>query len=71
MDVLINKQYKSYNYISRYSSFPIYYNTLDNRYVYGTTSHLKKDISYTLYKVKARDTIDSIALSFYNNPTYY
>ena len=71
MDILKNKQYKSYRKLSRYTTFPIYYHTLDNKYVYGTTSHLGQDISYTLYKVKNNDTWDSIALEAYNNPVYY
>lgn len=71
MDLLINKQYKPYSYLSRYSSFPFYYHTIDNKYIYGTTSHLNKDIPYTLYKVLKNDTLDSIALYFYNNPTYF
>lgn len=71
MDVLKNKQYKSYDKLSRYTTFPIYYHTIDNKYVYGTTNHLLKNITYTLYKVKKNDTWDSIALEAYNNPVYY
>ena len=71
MSVLINKQYKNYNYFSRYTSFPFYYHTIDKKYVYGTTSQLSTDIPYVLYKVKLYDTLDSIALDYYNNPTLY
>lgn len=71
MDILKDRQFKTYDYVSRYSSFPFYYNTQDRKYVYGTTSQLNQDITYILYKVKARDTLDSIALDYYNNPTFF
>lgn len=71
MDVLSNKTYKEYATLSRYSSFPVYYNNLWEKYVTGTTSYLDDTTAYTLYKVVRGDTYDSIALAFYNNPTYY
>lgn len=71
MNILDSKQYKSYNYFSRYSNFPFYYNTLDKKYIYGTTSQLSQDTPYVIYKIKANDTLDSIALQYYNNPTLY
>ena len=70
MDVLKDKQYKNYDRLSRYSSFPIYYNTLDDKYCNGTISYLSDETDYTLYSVKHGDTYDSIALDYYNNPTY-
>lgn len=69
--VLKDKQYKSYNYLSRYSSFPYYYHSLDRKYIYGTTSQLVSSIPYVLYISKFGDTWDSIALDFYNNPSLY
>jgi hypothetical protein len=71
MDVLTNKKYKRYDSISRYTTFPIYYNTLDDKYVYGTTSYLIKNIPYSRYRVNRNDTWDSIALEFYGNPVLY
>ena len=71
MDVLTHKQYKQYNYISRYSISPIYYHTLDDKYLVGRDKCLKDDTLYQTYKVLQGDTYDSIALRFYNNPTYY
>jgi hypothetical protein len=71
MDTLINKSYKTYNYFSRYASYPYYYHTLDKKYIYSTTTSMNKNSTYTLYKVKKNDTIDSIALRMYNNPTFY
>ena len=71
MDVLKDKKYRSYDKLSRYSIFPYYYHTLDDKYIYGTTSHLSDDNLYTLYTVKQNDTWDKIALDAYNNPVYY
>lgn len=71
MDRLTDKSYRNYDYLSRYSSFPFYYDTEDERYIYGTTAQLKKDVSYVLHKVKPNDTWDSLALKYYNNPTLY
>ena len=71
MKVLENKTYKTYDRISRYTRFPYYYNKLDNKYIYGTTAHLKNYSYYILHLCKATDTLDSLALEYYNNPTYY
>lgn len=71
MEVLKDKSYKDYDYMSRYNGFPYYYNTLDKKYVYGTTSNLRDSIVFTLYEVKYGDTYDSIALDFYNTPLYF
>lgn len=71
MEILKNKSYKTYDYFSRYTSFPYYYNTLDKKYIYGTTSQLNDDTAYQAYTVKRGDSYDSIALYFYNNPTYW
>lgn len=71
MDILQDKAYKEYNYISRYAPFPYYYNRLDDKYIYGITGHIRKDISFVLHIAKYRDTFDSLALKYYGNPTYY
>ena len=71
MDVLKNKSYKQYETMSRYSPFPYYYHSLDDRFTYGMDAHLKDDTPYQTYYVKRGDTIDSIALKFYNSPTKY
>lgn len=71
MKKLTNKQYREYDNFSRYSPFPIYYNTEDDKYVYGTVSHLKSDTPHLMHTVGVGDTLDSLALQYYNNPTYY
>ena len=71
MSILQNKSYKEYSYTSRYTPFPYYYHTKDNKYVSGLTAYLDDTTVYTLYTVKQGDTFDSLALYFYNNPTLY
>lgn len=71
MNVLTNKAYKDSTVMSRYTSFPYYYHSKDNKYVSGVTAYLKDTTVYTLYEVKRGDTLDSLALDFYNNPTLY
>ena len=70
-DKLKDKQYKDYYYLSRYTSFPFYYNEEDRKYVYGVTSQLNQNASYVLHKVKAHETLDTLALDYYNNPTLF
>ena len=71
MEVLSDKNYKTYDYISRYSSFPYYYTNIDNKYIYGTTSQLDVEDSYVLHRVSYNETFDSLALRYYNNPSLY
>ena len=71
MDKLQKKSYRTYDYISRYTSFPYYYDANDEKYIYGTTSNLNTNSPYTLYKVQKNDTYDSLALKFYNSPTFF
>ena len=71
MDILKDKQYKSYNYLCRYTSFPYYYNMEDLKYIYGTTAQLNNNTVYTIHIVKNGDTWDTIALDYYNNPTLF
>ena len=70
-EILTQKTYKEYDYISRYSVFPYYYNRIDNRYIYGLTAQLKKDVNFVSYVVKQGDTPDTISLYYYNSPLYY
>jgi nucleoid-associated protein YgaU len=71
MEVLSYGQYKEYKKPSRYSIFPYYYNRIDNKYVYGITAHLEDPQVFVTHVVKENDTWDSLALYYYNNPTYY
>lgn len=71
MDKVVNKAYKDYSYVSRYSAFPYYYHVADNKYIYGITAYLSDTTPYTLYTVQQGDNLDNLALKYYNNPTYY
>lgn len=71
MNVLTGKRYLNYEKLSRYSQFPYYYNTLDDKYICGTTEYLNDQTNYVQYIVKDGDTYDSISLETYGNPTYY
>lgn len=65
------KNYKDYEYISRYQSFPYYYDEKNNRYYYGLSAQLNSNTAYALYKVKAGDSYDSIASDYYGCALYY
>lgn len=71
MDVLTNKSYKDYTYTSRYAPFPYYYHTVDNKYVYGITAYLDDTTAYKMHTIKQGDTLDGLALYYYNNPTLF
>lgn len=71
MDILTNKQYISYDYRNRYTGVPNFYNTEDQREQPGITTNMKKNIAWVAHKVKQEDTLDSLALKYYNNPTYW
>ena len=71
MDVLTSKSFRTTSKLSRYTPFPYYYHTLDNKYVYGTCAYLKDSTVYTMHTVVYGETFDSLALYYYNNPTLY
>lgn len=71
MDVLTNKQYKTYSYTSRYSNIPIYFNSNDLKYVSGIVSNLNTNTAYTLHKLADSDTLDSLSLHYYGRPDLY
>ena len=71
MDCLKDKAIKSYDYTSRYSAFPYYYHTLDDKYIYGITSQLNEDTEYVLHTVVDTDTLDSLALKYYGRPDLF
>ena len=68
MNILINKQYKTYNKLSRYSVYPIYYNTLDKKFEGSITGWLDGTTPYVDHVVQE---FDSLALYYYGNPTYF
>ena len=71
MNVLKNESYYTFEYTSRYSTVPYYFHSSDQKYVYGLLSNLKKTTAYLGHKVTQADTLDNLALSYYNDPTLY
>mgnify|MGYP003291904431 CR=1 FL=1 len=70
MDILKDKIYEHYSYYSRYTPVPHYYNTIDNKRIYGVGTNVFLTTQYTSHKVIPEDTLDSLALKYYNNPTF-
>lgn len=72
MSILTSKKYKEYDKVSRYQVFPYYYHSVDDKFIYGLTAHLdNKQTAFVAHKVKEFDTLDTLALYYYNNPTYF
>lgn len=71
MRQLTGKGYREYSYTSRYTQTPYYYHKSDDKYVMGLTSYLDNTTVYKLHVVEQGDTIDNLALYYYNNPTLY
>lgn len=71
MDTMKDKVYEAYDYTCRYTTVPYYYDTLNERYVYGIGTNMIKNISFVSHKLSTEDTLDSLALKYYNNPTYW
>jgi len=71
MDTLTKKIYTKYDRTCRETNIPQYYDTLNEKYILGLGSNMKKDTEYVTHKLKNGDTLDSLALKYYNNPTYW
>lgn len=71
MDKFKNKRYGQYNYTSRYTGIPYYYDTEAKRDVYGLSKPMIKKSAWVAHKVRSEDTLDSLALKYYNNPTFW
>lgn len=71
MDTLKNKAYENFDYLSRYTNVPYYHDTIQNRDIYGIGTNLKNHTEYLTHKIKSNDTLNSLALKYYNNPTFW
>ena len=71
MDTLIKKTYASFDYLSRYADIPYYYDTLSNRQIFGIGTNMNYEAEFVTHKVKQNDTLHSLSLRYYNNPTYW
>ena len=71
MNTLKNKSYASFDYLSRYTNTPYYFDTLQEKNIFGIGTGMKTDAEYLTHKVKSNDTLNSLALKYYNNPTFW
>ena len=71
MDVLKDKQTKNYDYISRYSGLYFYYNTLDDKYIYGLGNQMKTDVQCIVHYVEPNDDLDYLANKYYGRPDFF
>ena len=71
MDTLRNKTYASFDYISRYSDTPYYYDALTDKQIFGIGTNLKDNTEFVTHIIKSNDTLNSLALKYYNNPTFW
>jgi nucleoid-associated protein YgaU len=71
MEKLTDKRSVTFDYTSRYSGVPYYYDTVKNRDVPGIGHQIDFNTSYVLHTVKADDTLDKLALDYYDNPSYW
>lgn len=71
METLKNKKYAQFDYLSRYTNTPYYFDSICGKEVYGIGTNLKKTAEYVTHQVKNNDTLNSLALKYYNNPTFW
>jgi nucleoid-associated protein YgaU len=71
MNKLTNKRAETFDYTSRYAGVPYYYDTVKKRDVYGIGQQIRTDTAYFTHTLTVGDTLDSLALTYYNNPTYW
>ena len=71
MKKLTNKRYNSFDYTCRYSTVPYFYDTEKQSDVFGIGSQINFQTAFVSHAVKPEDTLDSLALTYYNNPTYW
>lgn len=71
MEKLINKRYHNFDYTSRYTPVPYYYDTEKQEEVYGIGLQMSNKTAFVSHRVKPEDTLDALALTYYNNPTYW
>ena len=71
MNDLRNKKFNQFSYTSRYTSVPYFYNKRLGREWYGIGEQMLKNNSWVAHKVTSHDSLDKLALTYYNNPTYW
>lgn len=71
MEKLTNKRYNNFDYTCRYTPVPYYYDMEKQSTIYGIGTQMSNKTAFVSHKVKPEDTLDSLALTYYNNPTYW
>lgn len=71
MEKLTKKKFNQYDYLSRYTNVPSYYDIVADKEVMGIGEQLSKNAPFVSHKLTNEDTLDSLALTYYNNPTYW
>ena len=71
MDTLKNKNYAEFDYLSRYANVPYYYDMLCDKEIFGIGTNFKTAAEYVTHSVSNNDTLYSLALKYYNNPTFW
>ena len=71
MEKLTNKRVSTFDYTSRYAGVPYFFDTEKNKDIFGIGSQIRFDTPYLVHKLETADTLDSLALTYYNNPTYW
>jgi hypothetical protein len=71
MEKLTNKRSNVFDYNSRYSGVDYFLDTKTGRDTMGIGKQIKFDTPFFMHTLKQEDTLDSLALTYYNNPTYW
>jgi nucleoid-associated protein YgaU len=71
MEKLTNKRYNNFEYASRYTHVPYFYDPEAQSDIYGIGAQMSDKTAFVSHTVKPEDTLDSLALTYYNNPTYW
>lgn len=71
MDTLKDKNYETFDYLSRYTGVPYYFDTICGREIYGIGTNMKNNTEFVTHVIKNSDTLHSLALKYYNNPTFW
>ena len=70
MDTFTKKRYATFNYTNRYAGMQYYYDTKAQKDVFGIVKPMIKNSAWFAHKVVQGDTLDSLALKYYNNNLY-
>ena len=61
MEKLTNKRYNSFDYTSRYTTVPYFYDTETHTDVYGIGTQMSSQTAFVSHLVRPEDTLDALA----------